>query len=152
MYNVAVRITNDDMEAEDVLQDSFVSAFKNLKSYHGTASFGSWLKRIVVNNAINLVKKRRIDYESVDDYSEFDELAEEGLSDDSAYDLMRVKQAIELLPEGYKMVLTLYLIEGYDHKEIGEILEITESTSKSQFNRSKKKLREILKEQLQDAG
>uniref|UniRef100_UPI0040472D8C RNA polymerase sigma factor n=1 Tax=Roseivirga sp. TaxID=1964215 RepID=UPI0040472D8C len=63
-----------------------------------------------------------------------------------------MKRAIELLPEGYRLVLTLYLIEGYDHKEIAEILEITESTSKSQFNRSKKKLKEILKQQFQNAG
>jgi RNA polymerase sigma-70 factor (ECF subfamily) len=152
MYNVAVRITNDEMEAEDVLQDSFVSVFRNLSSYKGTASFGSWLKRIVVNNAINLVKKRKIDFESVDDYGEFDDRFESDQVVENRYDLANVKSGIEQLPEGYKMVLTLYLLEGYDHKEIGEILNITESTSKSQFNRSKKKLREILKDQLQDAG
>ena len=135
MYNVAVRITNDEMEAEDVLQDSFVSVFRNLDSYKGTASFGSWLKRIVVNNAINLVKKRKIDFESVDDYGEFDDRFETDQVIENRYDLTSVKRGIEQLPEGYKMVLTLYLIEGYDHKEIGEILSITESTSKSQFNR-----------------
>ena len=152
MYNVAARITNNEMEAEDVLQDSFVSAFKNISSYKGTASFGSWLKRIVVNNAINLVKKRRIDFESVDDYGEFDDRFEEDGGLERQYDIRKVKKGIELLPEGYKVVLTLYLIEGYDHKEIGGILGITESTSKSQFNRSKKKLREIIKDQLQHAG
>lgn len=152
MYNVALRITNDEMEAEDVLQDSFVNAFRNLSSYKGTASFGSWLKRIVVNNAINLVKKRRIDFESVDDYGDFDDRYESNSAVESRYDLLNVKRGIDQLPEGYKTVLTLYLIEGYDHKEISEILGITESTSKSQFNRSKKKLREILKDQLQDAG
>ena len=66
MYNTCLRITNDEMEAEDVLQESFVSAFKNLASYKGTASFGSWLKRIVVNNAINLVKKRRLDFQPME--------------------------------------------------------------------------------------
>jgi len=152
MYNVALRITNDVMEAEDILQDSFVSAFRNLASYKGTASFGSWLKRIVVNNAINLVKKRRIDFELVDDYGAFDDRYEPNHVVESQYDLVNVKRGIEQLPGGYKAVLTLYLIEGYDHKEIGEILNITESTSKSQFNRSKKKLKEILKDQLQDAG
>lgn len=152
MFNVAARITNNEMEAEDVLQDSFVSAFRNLTSYQGTASFGSWLKRIVVNNAINLVKKRKIDFESVDDYGEFDDRFESDQVRENSYELSIVKKGIEQLPEGYKMVLTLYLLEGYDHKEIGDILSITESTSKSQFNRSKKKLREILKDQLQDAG
>lgn len=152
MFNTCLRITNDEMEAEDVLQESFVSAFKNLKSYKGTASFGSWLKRIVVNNAINLVKKRRLDVQPMDDTTEHNERPEENYEPDFTYEVAQVKDCIQLLPEGYRMVLSLYLLEGYDHKEIAGIMGITESTSKSQFNRSKKKLREILKEQLQNAG
>jgi RNA polymerase sigma-70 factor (ECF subfamily) len=152
MFNTCLRIVNNDMEAEDVLQESFVSAFKNLKSYKGTASFGSWLKRIVVNNAINLVKKRKLDIRSMDEAGEFEEPVEEVFEPGFTYEVTQVKDCINLLPEGYRMVLSLYLLEGYDHKEIAGILGITESTSKSQFNRSKKKLREILKEQLQNAG
>ena len=152
MYNTSLRITGDEMDAEDVLQESFVSAFKNLSSFKGTASFGSWLKRIVINNAINLVKKRRFDVESVEGKEDEEAFAETSPEPDLTYDLAMVKEGISRLPEGYKLVLTLYLIEGYDHKEIAEILEITESTSKSQFNRSKKKLREILKEELKYAG
>lgn len=152
MYNTCLRITNNEMEAEDVLQESFVSAFRNLNSYKGTASFGSWLKRIVVNNAINLVKKRRLDFQSMDDASDYDGAVEDSIGKDFAYDVNQVKGCIQMLPEGYRTVLSLYLLEGYDHKEIAGILDITESTSKSQFNRSKKKLREILKEQLQNAG
>lgn len=152
MYNTCLRITASEMDAEDVLQDSFLSAFKNLKNYKGTASFGSWLKRIVVNNAINLVKKRRLDLESVDDIGQFDDRANETEHRDISYDVTVVNEGISRLPDGYRLVLTLYLIEGYDHKEIGEVLGITESTSKSQFNRSKKKLREILREELQYAG
>lgn len=152
MYNTCLRITNDEMEAEDVLQESFVSAFRNLKSYKGTAAFGSWLKRIVVNNAINLVKKRRLDVQPIDEARDFEKEDEEAYEPDVTYEVSQVKSCIELLPEGYRMVLSLYLLEGYDHKEIAGIMGITESTSKSQFNRSKKKLREILKEQLQNAG
>lgn len=140
------------MDAEDVLQESFVSAFKNLHSFKGTASFGSWLKRIVINNAINLVKKRRFDLESVDGKEDEDAFADTVPETDITYDIAMVKEGINRLPEGYRLVLSLYLIEGYDHKEIGQILGITESTSKSQFNRSKKKLREILKEELKYAG
>lgn len=151
MYNTCLRITGDEMEAEDVLQDSFVSAFKNLKSYKGTASFGSWLKRIVVNNAINLVKKRRLDLQPIDGVADLDERTEEEVYD-RGYEVDQVKHCIQLLPDGYRAVLSLYLLEGYDHKEIAGILNITESTSKSQFNRSKKKLKEILKDQLQHAG
>lgn len=140
------------MDAEDILQESFLSAFKNLKNYKGTASFGSWLKRIVVNNAINLVKRRRLDLESVDDIGQFDDRAVETESRDLSYDVAVVNEGISRLPDGYRVVLTLYLLEGYDHKEIAEVLGITASTSKSQFNRSKKKLREILREELQYAG
>ena len=152
MYNTSLRITGDEMDAEDVLQESFVSAFKNLTSYKGTASFGSWLKRIVVNNAINLVKKRRFDFESVEGKEDEDSFSDAVAEVDLSYDIAMIKEGISRLPEGYRVVLTLYLMEGYDHKEIGQILEITESTSKSQFNRSKKKLKEILKEELKYAG
>lgn len=152
MYNTCLRITGNEMDAEDVLQESFVSAFKNLQSFKGTASFGSWLKRIVINNAINMVKKRRLDFESVEGKEDESAFSDSGQEVDISYDVNLVKEGISRLPEGYRLVLTLYLIEGYDHKEIGQILDITESTSKSQFNRSKKKLREILKKELKYAG
>lgn len=152
MYNTCLRITNDEMEAEDVLQESFVSAFRNLASYKGTASFGSWLKRIVVNNAINLVKKRRLDVQPMENATDYEERSDDLSDQDLIYDVDEVKTCIQMLPEGYRTVLSLYLLEGYDHKEIAGILGVTESTSKSQFNRSKKKLREILKERLQHAG
>lgn len=152
MFNTCLRITGSEMDAEDVLQESFLSAFKNLNSYRGTASFGSWLKRIVVNNAINLVKKRRLEIEQVEDIGEFDDRIEELESQDLSYDVSVVNEGISRLPDGYRLVLTLYLLEGYDHKEIAQVLGITESTSKSQFNRSKKKLKEILREELKYAG
>ena len=152
MFNTSLRITGSEMDAEDVLQESFLSAFKNLNSYKGTASFGSWLKRIVVNNAINLVKKRRLDVEQVEDIGAIDDRVEERESQDLDYDVTVVNEGISRLPDGYRLVLTLYLIEGYDHKEIAQVLGITESTSKSQFNRSKRKLKEILREELKYAG
>ena len=152
MYNTCLRITNDEMEAEDVLQESFVSAFRNLASYKGTASFGSWLKRIVVNNAINLVKKRRLDLQPMENAADYEERSDDMGDQDIIYDVDEVKTCIQMLPEGYRTVLSLYLMEGYDHKEIAGIMGITESTSKSQYNRSKKKLREILKDRLQHAG
>ncbi len=152
MFNSAYRITRNDQDAEDVLQDSFVSAFKNLKSYKGTAAFGSWLKRIVVNNAINLVKKRRLQFESVEDSPDVDALTNEVEDADMSYEVDMVKEGISKLPEGYRLVITLYLLDGFDHKEIASVLEITESTSKSQYNRAKKRLREILKNELKYAG
>lgn len=145
MLNVSFRIVSDRDEAEDVLQESFVSAFRNLGKYRGDASFGSWLKRIVVNNSINAVKKRKLDFVDVDDLKEGVEPEEEVIGDVDL-DVGKVKEAVDLLPKGFKMVLSLYLLEGYDHKEIGQIMGISESTSKSQFNRAKKKLKTILKD------
>lgn len=145
MYNIGYRIVNNADEAKDVLQESFISAFNNLENYRGDAAFGAWLKRIVVNKAINLVRKRRFD-RLPDESDQFD-IKEEETPDEFAgfpFTVENVKNAIAMLPDGYRVVLSLYLLEGYDHAEIAEVLGISESTSKSQFNRSKKKLKEIL--------
>lgn len=145
MYNVSYRITGSADEAQDVLQEAFISAFRNLGSYRGDASFGAWLKRIVVNKAITALQKRK--HESLPEDDRWD-VAEPETPDVYRDELTveRVKQAISQLPDGYRSVLTLYLIEGYDHEEIAGIMGITESTSKSQLNRAKNKLREFLKE------
>ncbi|MFN5170381.1 MAG: RNA polymerase sigma factor [Cyclobacteriaceae bacterium] len=144
MYNTGFRIVLDEAEAEDVLQEAFVSAFRNLKHYRGDASFGSWLKRIVVNKAITHVSRKKAERWPEDDRFDIADVPEADVFDSFPYSVQQVRQAIELLPEGYRLVVSLYLLEGYDHAEIGEILGITESTSKSQFNRAKKKLKEIL--------
>ncbi len=138
MYNVGYRIVNNTEEAEDVLQEAFISAFRNLGYYRGDATFGAWLKRIVVNKAINALKQRK--HDSLPDNDDFDVADTVGEEASFPYSVDQVKKAIAALPDGYRSVLSLYLIEGYDHSEIAEILGITESTSKSQFNRSKKKL------------
>ena len=143
MYNVAYRIVWDEDDASDVLQESFISAFNNLDHYRGDATFGAWFKRIVINKALNMLKRKKM--ESLPEDDRWDVPEEEG--PDLEYDdltVERVKRAIEQLPEGYRSVLSLYLIEGYDHQEIGEILGVSESTSKSQLNRAKHKLREFL--------
>lgn len=144
MYNVGYRIVNNEDEAEDVLQEAFISAFKNLAYYRGDATFGAWLKRIVVNKAINYLKRRQL--ERLPDDEKWDVKDEEttDVLEHFPYTVQQVRDAIASLPDGYRAVLSLYLLEGYDHGEIGEILGISESTSKSQFNRSKKKLKAIL--------
>ncbi len=142
MYNVGYRIVNNEEEAEDVLQEAFISAFRSLNHYRGDATFGSWLKRIVVNKAINVLKRRKA--ERLPDDDRFDVPEREEASEEFQFTVDQVRDAIAKLPDGYRSVLSLYLLEGYDHSEIAEILGISESTSKSQFNRSKKKLRDIL--------
>jgi RNA polymerase sigma factor (sigma-70 family) len=146
MYNVGYRIVNNEDEAHDVLQEAFISAFNNLDSYRQESSFGSWLKRIVVNKAINYLHKRKT--ERFPDDDKWDVKQEQEVDPFEAYPFTveKVRSAIESLPDGYRTVLSLYLLEGYDHGEISEILNITESTSKSQFNRSKKKLKELLEQ------
>ncbi len=143
MYNVCYRIVKDEPSAEDVLQESFINAFKNLEHYRGDAAFGAWLKRIVVNKAITHLNRRK--QERIPDNNQFDIMEEvEEECKEFPFSVETVRTAILSLPDGYRTVLSLYLLEGYDHEEIGEVLGISESTSKSQYSRAKKKLLEIL--------
>jgi RNA polymerase sigma factor (sigma-70 family) len=145
MYNVCMRMVNHIGEAEDILQESFLEAFTKLSEFRGDASFGSWLKRIVINRSINYLRKRKLELmESVEDADLVEE--ENDNEEEVQLEVLKVQKAIQELPDGYRVVLSMYLLEGYDHSEIAEVLNITESTSKSQFNRAKNKLREILKE------
>lgn len=147
MFNVCYRMTNNFDDAEDVLQEAFISAFKNLQSYKGDAAFGAWLKRIVINKAINFIRKKQVEFAEMQDNIADEESAPVEYSS-AMMDIDRIKRAMTHLPHGYRLVFSLYLIEGYDHSEIAQILGITESTSKSQFNRSKKKLKEILQKEV----
>lgn len=143
MFNTAFRITGDADDAGDVLQEAFISAFQNLDRYRHDATFGSWLKRIVINKAINHIRKRRTT--PLPDDAEWDVPDEpEILVEANEGTVERIRGAIEQLPDGYRTVLTLYLMEGYDHQEISEIMGISVSTSKSQLNRAKARLKEIL--------
>lgn len=141
MFNVCVRMVKSKEDAEDILQESFVDAFKNLNSFRYESTFGSWLKRIVINKSINHLKLKRVPLVAMDDYENWDpEREEEDLVNEEHLDVGAIKAAIKQLPEGYQTIINLYLIEGYDHVEIGEILSISTSTSKSQYHRAKKKL------------
>ena len=142
MYNICLRMVSNRMDAEDVLQNAFVEVFRGLKSFKGTSTLGAWIKRIVINNNIDFLKKKRIYFEEVDDRLEVVEDKQPSVSE--RYDVSIVKHNIGLLPDGYRVVFSLYLLEGYDHKEIGEILGVSEATSKSQYSRAKKKLKEMI--------
>lgn len=138
-----MRLVGSKEDAEDVLQNSFVEAFKNLNSFRYESTFGSWLKRIVVNKSINFLKLKKLPVTTLENHEYY--LTNEPAQDIEERDIEKIKKGIDLLPNGFKQVINLYLIEGYDHSEIGEILEISTSTSKSQYHRSKKKLIEIIK-------
>lgn len=147
MFNICFRIIGNQEVAEDVLQEAFVNAFKNIRSYQRKATFGAWLKKIVVNKAISYLRKQQLEFVELENHKE--PKNEPEVDDlDLVMKVKTVRGAIQKLPNGFRIVFSLYLLEGYDHKEISEILDISESTSKSQYNRAKKKLREILKEEL----
>lgn len=139
-------MVKNDMDAEDLLQNSFVDIFTKLDSFRFQSSVGAWIKRIVVNNCINFLKKRRLEIQELNDQiTEHPESVKEDYA--PKYSIDSINHALFQLPDGYRVVFTLYLMEGYDHKEIAEILGISEATSKSQYSRAKKKLREIIKVQ-----
>ena len=147
MLNTAFRIVNNLDEAQDVLQEAFLDAFARINDFRQETTFGLWLKQIVVHRSINLLRKRKMDLVSIDD-EQIENLADDDFydDDDQQYKVAQVKEAMKLLPEGYRVVLSLYLLEGYDHEEIGQILSINENTSRTQFLRAKRKLIEILKQ------
>ncbi|MFK7809514.1 MAG: RNA polymerase sigma factor [Saprospiraceae bacterium] len=142
MYNICLRMLRNELDAEDVLQSSFMDVFAKLHTFRFDASIGSWIKRIVVNNCINFLKKKRLQLEELDDSHQ--PVQEEKENPELPYSINQIQEAIYQLPDGYRVVFSLYLMEGYDHKEIGEIMGISEATSKSQYSRAKKKLREVL--------
>ncbi len=139
-------MVNNREEAEDLLQDSFCDAFTKLETFRFESSFGIWLKKIVVNRCINWINKKKIPLvfpEKID---------EEGQNTESevdyeklTLDVNKIRMAVEQLPEGYRIIFSLYALEGYDHAEISEIMGISESTSKSQYLRAKKRIKEFLK-------
>jgi len=147
MFNTCLRIVNNVTEAEDVLQESFIEAFRNLHRFEYRTSFGGWLKQICINRSINQLKTRKITWVDIDG-KETDQVVDPSGRDEyeTGLQVEKVKKAIKALPDGYRTVLSLYLLEGYDHQEIAEILDVAESTTRTQYIRAKQKLVQILKE------
>jgi RNA polymerase sigma factor (sigma-70 family) len=143
MYNTSLRIVNNESEAEDIMQESFLSAFEKIDSYSGCVSFGAWLKKIVLNRSLDSLKKNsKLIFEDIDKHSDnvIDETDELFQEDESIARIEAIREAIRRLPDKSRIILSLYLIEGYDHEEISEILSISCSTSRSQFSRAKQRL------------
>lgn len=146
MYHVSLRILGDSMEAEDVMQEAFLVAFKNIGSIDLNVSFGGWLKRIVVNRSLDTLRKRKNTVELMADIpedisTEVSDQAEEGTTEEK---IEKIRRALEKLPEKYRIILSLSLFEGYDHDEIGQILGVTPSTSRAQLSRGKQKLLQVM--------
>ncbi len=144
MYAVACRYLNDEEEAKDAMQEGFLKAFLNIESYQPNATFGSWLKRIIINQCLDVLKKRQIEF-SNNELEKLQIIEEDNWEFDVSFTKADILEAIEKLKAKHKIVVKLYLIEGYDHQEISEILNIPVKTSRTHLSRGKAELRHLLK-------
>jgi len=149
MFNTAYRIMGNREDAEDMLQEAFTDCFRKIGSYRTESTFGAWLKTIVINRCISRLRKREAELVFIDDYSRH-EMQQDEPQEMIWPDPSVIARAVERLPDGYRVVFSLYLLEGYDHTEISQILGISESTSKTQYSRAKEKLKKILSEMRRD--
>ncbi|MEO1435390.1 MAG: sigma-70 family RNA polymerase sigma factor [Bacteroidota bacterium] len=149
MLNTCFRIVNNREDAEDVLQEGFINVFRKIGQYRNDAAFGAWVKRIMVNQSINFLRKRRLmtqPLEESDAHQEIDETPDEVIYE---FSVDQVIDNMQRLAPGYRTVLSLYLLEGYDHQEIADILGISRSASLTQYHRGKKRLQSLLKKTIE---
>lgn len=144
MMATVIRYVKSEHLANDVIQDGFIKVFKNLSSFKRDGKLESWIKRIMINRALDELRKEKRNsftkqFEEIEFSITLNEQADDRLLADNLLDI--VKQ----LPDGYRTIFNLYAIEGFSHKEIGEMISISESTSKSQYSRARKVLQEALK-------
>jgi RNA polymerase sigma-70 factor (ECF subfamily) len=130
------------MKAEEAMQDAFLSAFEKLEEFKGEVTFGAWMKKIVINKSLDYLKKDKM-YQNTESAENLQMIAEEPEFDLSGK-IEQVKKAMESLPENYRIILSLYYLEGYDHEEISEILDLSYANSRTMLNRAKNKLITIL--------
>ena len=143
MFNTAFNFVKDDAVAQDVMQEAFIKAFKKIETYTGEATFGAWLKRIVINQSLDWLKKQKVATVELQDNVEY--LPDDGPWEiESEISISVIYKCIEALPQKCKNVVKLILLEGYDHQEVSQILEISEVASRSQLSRGKSKLKELL--------
>ncbi len=145
MYNTALRILNNAVEAEDVMQESFLEAFRKIETYREESSFGTWLKRIVINKSVDSFRKSR-DLVSLDEY---DTEVQEQMEDENYIQVLstrveEIRKAIHALPDNHRVILSLFLLEGYDHEEIAQILNISYGLSRTRYSRARKKLLDFI--------
>ena len=142
MYNICLRMTSNKQDAEDVLQDAFFQAYININKLRSIDSFGAWIKRIVINQCLKFLRSRIL-FSDIDSVNQEDE----NVSDDdiNEYSMQQINNEIWELPDGCRIIFNLFLLENYTHKDIAEMLNISESTSKSQYQRARKLLQKRLK-------
>ncbi len=145
MYNTAYNFVKNEAVAEDMAQEGFIKAFQKIETFNEEVSFGAWLKKIVINLCLDWLKKRKLNVVSIDN-SNIQVADEDNWEVDDSITMECINESIRKLPDKYKVVLKLYLLEGYDHQEIAQILNISTVASRSQLFRGKNKLKELLKQ------
>jgi RNA polymerase sigma factor (sigma-70 family) len=147
MYHTSLRIVNNEGDAEDILQEAFVDAFKSLESFQYRSTFGAWLKRIVINKSINHLRKRKMEFIDLDKTQVGDLPQEEAMDEQHIqWRVDEIKKAMKLLPNGYRTVLSLHLFDGFGQEEIAGMLNVTHTTVRTQYIRAKQKLISIIKQ------
>lgn len=148
VYNTCIRITGNAADAEDVMQESFIEAFRKIDSYRGEGAFGGWLCRIAVNNAINHLRKYRNETSLEETFLDVadDNNDEAEISENIFCRIEEIRKAIDLLPAGYRVIISLHLLEGYDHQEIAEITGASYGNVRTRYSRAKQRLMQIILE------
>jgi RNA polymerase sigma factor (sigma-70 family) len=146
MLTVCMRYSKSKAEAEDVLQEGFIKVFANIQKFRKDGSFEGWIRRIMVNTAINnyhsnLKHYYQQDIEEIGEIKDLDTEVDDGLKMNRSISKEKLMGMIQSLPDGYRMVFNMFAIEGYSHKEIAEAFEISENTSKSQLSKARKALK-----------
>ncbi len=141
MFALCLRYCANREDAQDALQEGFIKVFQHLKKYNDLGSFEGWVRKIMVNTSLTLIQKRKNKRTQPDTFLEFIAINTETISNLSANELLDL---VKQLPDGYRAVFNLYVIEGYSHKEIAKLLNIKESTSRSQLLKSRKMLRALI--------
>lgn len=149
MYNTCLRIVNNATDAEDIVQESFIDAFRNIEGFNYKSTFGAWIKRIVINKSINHLRDKKlklvdIGQSNISELENEEEINEENIQ----FKVAEIKKAVSMLPDGYRTVFTLNAFEGYDYEEIAEILKITATTARTQYHRAKKQLLFVIKRKI----
>lgn len=146
MYSASLRIVQDTQEAEDIMQEAFLTAFNKIDTYRGEVPIGAWIRKIVVNRSLDALRKRKMEFETTEEIQDEPDVANDNMEVNLSIE--QVKNCIMELPDSYRTILSLYLLEGYDHEEISQILQITNSTSRSQYARARKKLQVKVRERM----
>jgi RNA polymerase sigma factor (sigma-70 family) len=140
VYNTCLRIVNNTADAEDLMQNSFIDAFNRIKSYKGPSAFAGWLKKIAVNNAIDYLGRKRPLQEIHGSLPDIADVSETENEEFIEYRVEQIKQAMNSLHDEYRVILSLYLFEGYDHEEIGQILNISHANVRTRISRARQSL------------